>query len=239
MDKSPDRFRLVAGTLARQGRFEEAIRLCEAAAAKDSSPLPLLSAAYVMLEGEPSAKDYERADAFLGRTAEQYSNLPEMLNALAALRIRQSRLDEAAVLLRRVIDLQPRDAVAMNNLATILVENPSQLSEAKTLVEQAIALKGPQAGLLDLKGMILLAEDKPREAIPLFEEACAAPQADPRFYFHWAVACQRVGNIGKAHEVFERAREKNFERQILTPGDKKLLSALEQQLASKKPGNIE
>jgi Flp pilus assembly protein TadD len=148
-------------------------------------------------------------------------------------RIRQSRSDEAAVLLRRVIELRPRDVVAVNNLATLLAEQPEKLLEAKKLVEQAIALAGPQAGLLDINGVILLAEDKPQEAIPLFEEACTAPQADPRFFFHWAVACQRAGNLAKAQEVFKRARDMNFERQILTPGDKKLLSELERRLASK------
>ncbi|MCC6127015.1 MAG: tetratricopeptide repeat protein [Pirellulales bacterium] len=227
MEKSSDHYRLLAQSLARQGRHAEALRLCEDAAAKDPAPQPFLIAALMMLEGRPSAQDYERANAFLAKAAETYRDQPELLNVLAALRIQESRMEEAESLLRRVVELRPRDVQALNNLATVLAEQPGKLSEGKLLLERAMAQVGPQAGLLDLQGVILIAEDKPGEAIPLFEEACAAPQIDPRYCFHGAVAYQRAGDLEKAREALKRARSLDLERQILTPGDKKLLAELE------------
>lgn len=233
-EKTPGLYRLLAMALGRQGNYEEALRVCREAAQKDSSPMPYITAAYAMLEGRPSAKDYERAEAFLVGGAEMHRDSPELLNVLAALRIQEPKIEEAVALLRQVVELRPRDVQAMNNLATVLVERPETLSEGKKLVEQAIAMAGPQAGSLDLQGVILLAEGKPAEAIPLFEKACAAPQADPRFYFHLAVAYQRIGNQVKSQESLKRARDLELEQQILTPSDKILLAELENATVKKR-----
>jgi tetratricopeptide (TPR) repeat protein len=232
MEKDPDRYRPLAVALASQGKYEEAIRLCEDAAARDSSYVPALAAVAVMLSGHPTEKDYERADAILGKAAEKFPDQLELLSNLAGLRVNQpQRMDEATALMRRVLELQPRNVQALNNLATILIERQDTLPEGKKLIEQAIAIAGPQAGLLDLKGVCLITEGKPQEAIPIFEEACAAPRTDPRYCFHWAVACQRAGDKVKANEVLKRARELNLDRQILTPGDKKMLVELDKALS--------
>jgi len=53
-----------------------------------------------------------------------------LLTALANLRIVQQQPDEACRLYRRVVELQPRDIESLNNLATILGEQPSQAAEA-------------------------------------------------------------------------------------------------------------
>jgi Flp pilus assembly protein TadD len=227
-------YRLFAMALGRQGKYEEALQVCREAAQKDSSPLPYITAAYAMLEGQPSVEDYERAEAFLGDAAETHRDSPELLNVLAALRIQESKIEEAAALLRRVVELRPRDVLAMNNLATVLVERPETLLEGKKLVEEAMAMAGPQAGIFDLQGVILLTEGKPEEAIPLFEKACDAPQADPRYWFHLAVAYRRIGNQAKSQESLKHARGLELEQQILTPSDKILLAELENAAVQKR-----
>jgi Flp pilus assembly protein TadD len=233
-ENSPGQYRLLAMTLGREGHYEEALELCREAATRDASPMPYITAAYAVFEGHPSAKDFELADDFLSNAAETFPDHAELLNVLAALRIHESRLGEAASLLRRVLLLRPGDAMSINNLATVLVERPETLSEGKKLVEQAIVLAGPQAQFLDLEGMIRLAEGKPLDAISLFEKACAGPQPDPRFCFHLAVAYQRAGNLFKAIESMKRARGLEFDRQLLTPRDKKLLTELESTLPETK-----
>ena len=233
MEKAADHYQPLARSLAFQGRYEEALRLCEDAAAKDSSSQPFVAAAYVMLEGRPSAKDLEHADAFLAKAAERSPDQPELLSVLAALRIQESRLDEAVALLRRVIELRPRDVVAKNNLATVLAEQPDKLAEGKLLLDQAIALAGPQPGLVDLKGVILIGEGKPREAIPLLEEVCAAPRTDPRYCFHAAVAYQPRAIPQKPRKHCSGPRGLNLDQQVLTPGDRKMLAELEEALTRK------
>jgi Flp pilus assembly protein TadD len=142
----------------------------------------------------------------------------------------QQRLKDAADLYQEVLKLRPKDVVTMNNLATVLAEQPNGSREGMRYVEQAIALVGPQPGLLDTKGMLLVFADKAEEAVPLLEMATAAPNADPRYYFHLAVAYLRTGDIEKARSSLKRAYDGDLTGQILTPGDKKLLAELEQSL---------
>ena len=112
--------------------------------------------------------------------------------------ISQERMDEAAAFYRRILELRPRDVLAMNNLATVLAEQPDGLSEGKELVAKAIDLAGPLAGLLDVKGVLLVAEGKPDQAVPVLEEASAASQADPRYCFSSGGSVLAHGKSGKS-----------------------------------------
>jgi Flp pilus assembly protein TadD len=227
MKNSPDGYQRLASTLGRQGRYREAIELCEKAAEKDSSVVPSLVLASVLLEGQPAENDYERAEALLKKAKEAYPNQTDLLGALGALQIQRSNLDEATALFRRVLELRPRDELAMNNLATVLIERPDTLPEGKEIIERAIERFGPQPGLLDVKGVCLIAEGKPKDAASLYEDACSSPRADPRYCFHWAVACQRAGDMERAKIILKRALELNLYGQILTPSDRKMLAELE------------
>jgi uncharacterized protein (TIGR00288 family) len=99
--------------------------------------------------------------------------------------------------------------------------------EALACIDRAIQLVGPQPGLLDTKGMILVFEKKPDEAVPLLEEAAAMPDADPRYHFHLAVAYDRAGQAEKARAALLAARKGNLTRQVLTPLDQQMLADLE------------
>jgi tetratricopeptide (TPR) repeat protein len=213
--------------LAQLGRHAEAIGLCRGASGRDPSVQPYVVCASIMAEGKPNAEAFELANEFLANSTARFPDNVDLLNMTAAMRIQETRMDDAIALLRKVVELRPRDVLAINNLATLLAEQPDKLDEGKKLLDRAISLVGPQAGLLDLKGVILIAEGKPHDAIPLFEEACASPQADPRFSFHGAVAYQRAGDLKKAEESLKRAREMDLDKLILTPGDKKLLAELD------------
>ncbi|MCD4726618.1 MAG: tetratricopeptide repeat protein, partial [Pirellulales bacterium] len=130
-------------------------------------------------------------------------------------------------LFRRVLTLKPTDVATLNNLATLLAEQPGKRQEALEYIDRAIRIVGPQSGLLDTKGMILVFDDKPDEAVPLLEEAAATPQADPRYHFHLAVAYDRIGEAEKARAALLAARKGNLTRQVLTPLDRQMLADLE------------
>jgi tetratricopeptide (TPR) repeat protein len=234
MAKAADHYAPLARCLACQGRYEEAFHLCESAAENDSSPRSAIIAASLLFEGQPAAEDLARAEKLLGKAAETYGDQPNVLNVWAAVMILQGRMDDAATLYRRVLKLQPRDALAMNNLATVLADQPDKgtRDEGKELIEKAITLSGPRAGFLDVKGTILLAEKDAEQAIPLLEEAATSSQADSRYVFHLAVAYLRAGKVDQAREAFQRARKLGLDRQILTPGDKRYKTELEQALNS-------
>ena len=229
-EKDPDKYEPLAISLAHQGKMGDAIRLCLTAAEQDQSPRPVLTLVLLLGTGNPTDADFELAEPLLTKAKDTSGKNPDILNAIANVRILQQRLKDAADLYQEVLKLRPKDVVTMNNLATVLAEQPNGSREGMRYVEQAIALVGPQPGLLDTKGMLLVFADKAEEAVPLLEMATAAPNADPRYYFHLAVAYLRTGDIEKARSSLKRAYDGDLTGQILTPGDKKLLAELEQSL---------
>jgi Flp pilus assembly protein TadD len=120
--------------------------------------------------------------------------------------------------------------VVLNNLATLLAEKPKGRKEAITLVERAMRVAGQQPPLLDTKGMILVHDRRMADAVPWLERAAAAPNADPRYAFHLAVAYHRLGQADKAREWLHKAQDGNLFRQILTDMDRSLLDELVKKL---------
>ena len=81
--------------------------------------------------------------------------------------------------------------------------------------------------MLDTKGMILVLDGKPADAVHLLEQAAASPIDDPRYHFHLAVAYDRARQPEKAGAAFHTACKKHLTRQILTPTDRDMLAELE------------
>jgi Flp pilus assembly protein TadD len=152
---------------------------------------------------------------------------PEWLYALAGLGLMQQRPDEALALYRRVLTIRPNHLPTMNNIATLLAEQPGQSQEALRVIEQAIQLVGQQAPLLDTKGMVLLHAGRVREAVRCLEAAAASARPDPRYSFHLAVAYDRLGCTDKAREALRKARQGDLDQYVLTAGDRKLLAEIE------------
>jgi tetratricopeptide (TPR) repeat protein len=223
----PKRYPSLVGSLAQQGRMKEALDLCHEAAKTDASALPAITAAAALLAGKPSAEDFARAEPLLSKAAADHKDDASLLSALASVRVVQQRLDEATGIFRQALALKPDDVAALNNLATLLAESPEHRKEALQHIDQAIEIAGPQPGFLDTKGMILVFENKPADAVPLLEQAAASPLADPRYHFHLAVAYDRAGQAEKARAAFHTARKNRLDRQILTPKDQMLLTELE------------
>ena len=96
---------------------------------------------------------------------------------LAAVRIVQDRTEEAIALYRQALAAEPQNLRTMNNLATLLGEQPGRTKEALEFIDRAIDLAGPQGWLLETKGEILLRDGRVDEALPLIQEAAVVGRA--------------------------------------------------------------
>lgn len=224
---APERYEPLAMSLAQQGRIGEAIELCLEAAKSDKSARPATTLASVLLAGRPSAEDFRRAEPVLAQAARDHKDSAGVLNSLANVRIAQQRIDEACALLRQVLDLQAKNVVALNNLATLLAEQPGKESEALKYIDRAIRIVGQQPGLMDTKGTALVYLGKANEAVECLKTAVLVPEPDPRYYFHLAVAYDRLGEVGKAREELAKARRGELTRRVLTEMDRRLLAELD------------
>ncbi len=230
----PERYGVLALCLAQQGQMEKAIELCIRNAKSDDSPQAVLTLISVLTAGKPSPEDFERAEPLLSKAAKDYADNPGLLSAVAGARILQARDKDAVQLYKKVLELKPRDVAALNNLATLLAESkqPDALAEARKYIDQAINSTGERSLLLDTKGMILLQQGDPQQAMACLEAAVAIPKPDPRYYFHLAVAYLRADMRAQAEIAFRQALDQDLEGQLLMHTDKELLAQMKQEFAA-------
>jgi tetratricopeptide (TPR) repeat protein len=225
---APNSYVLLANSLSEQKKYKEAVDLCLRVAPKR----PAGEVATILTQLLSTAGDDKdlasRAQPAIAAALDADRNNVELLMSIAVRQVTMGNYDEAIKLFRRVLELQPNNTLALNNLATLLSERPDQLAEARACVERAIAIVGRSPALLDTLGTIEIRAGRPEQAIADLEEAVAGTASDPRYYFHLAVAYQRSQHGPKAQEALANADKYGLERAILTAGDRELLSSLKQ-----------
>lgn len=230
VEVKPESYEPLAACHARQGRIDEAMETCVQAARSDDSARPAIVMAKVLARARPSGEDWARAEPFLSKAVAEHADDAELLSVVAYVRFLQKRNDEAVRLYEQVLDSNPRDLLALNNLATLLAEQPARRKDALFHIQKAIAVAGPRPGFLDVQGTILVLDGKADEAVPLLEEASSLA-SDPRYAFHLALAYQRTGDPDRAREALGKAREGGLADRALTETDQRLLAELEKELA--------
>lgn len=112
--------------------------------------------------------------------------------------------DGAADRYRKVLAVDPNQAIALNNLAYILSEHQGKPQEALPLAERAYRL-APTPNIGDTLGWIqhLLGED--RLAAPLVEKAMAALPDDPEMLMHAAAVHAALGDKTRATKELDAA----------------------------------
>ena len=230
---SPESYQPLALSLAKQGRVQEAVDLCKEAAKTDDSAGPALMLAQVLVSGHATPQDLGSADPFLKKALEAHPDQPALLALVANVRVLQDRSKDAIEIYRQLLKQQPKNVEVLNNLATMLAEQPAPESrkEALECIDRAIELAGQQPNLLDSKGMALFYDGKPDQAATVLLAAAQAPNPDPRYRFHLAVAYGQLGQLDKAKAALQQARAADLEHQLLTKKDRELLAELEKKIA--------
>jgi tetratricopeptide (TPR) repeat protein len=223
---APEQYPVLVTALSKQGKLREAIELCAGSEALEESPRAALTIAGVLIGGAPTPEDHAAAEPVLARALAKFPTNIAVVNALAVVRAAQQKDQESIDLFRKLVQMNPRAIVALNNLAMLLADRPQDRQEALRLIDQAIAIAGEDAGLLDTKGAILVYCGRSSEAIPLLESATRDSQADPRHHFHLALAYQDQGQSEQAKAQLQKALSRQLSGQLLTLTDQKLLSNL-------------
>lgn len=227
---TPSGYVLVAQSLLKQGKSTEAVDFCIQAGQKLPPSAVATVLAQILSSDKVDPAVDRKAQPLIAAALDEDRGNVDLLMSAAVQRVTRDDLDEAVKLFKRVIELQPRHTLALNNLATIYAEQPAHLSEAQDYVERAMAVAGRNPALLDTLGTILLRAGKFGEAVSALEESVAGSASDPRYYFHLAAAYEGAGQPEKAKAALSTATQMGLDRAILTEGDRTLLSTLKQQL---------
>ena len=121
----------------------------------------------------------------------------------------QKKDSEAQKRYEAVIAINPRAAVAANNLAWLYAERGGNLDVALNLAQTATSQLAEAPEVLDTLGWVYLKKNLPGEAVPFFEKSVAKDAKNAEYHYHLGLAYARAGMKEKARAALERALEQN------------------------------
>ena len=127
---------------------------------------------------------------------------PELHNNMGRIHLRNGDLDKARKEFLQALELEPRNADALLNLAT-LERAAGRLGDAETLVKRALQVDPDSIGALSQLAEIARDQGDLAEAVRLFEEALAIDASLPFLHMGYGDVLQRAGRFGEAEEAFK------------------------------------
>jgi putative PEP-CTERM system TPR-repeat lipoprotein len=127
---------------------------------------------------------------------------------LAMIEESSGNYSQAVVHYRRVVELNPTHAVALNGLAYRLGNDTTELDEALKLAQQAKELAPTSPAVDDTLGWILFRKGHYRAARDYLERA-STNSPDPVIKYHLAMACFKLGELSRGRQVLLSALQAN------------------------------
>jgi tetratricopeptide (TPR) repeat protein len=191
---NPERLDLVlalGNTAVRAGKFEMAIASFQkvlenlAADSRGAGDLHLRIGETYRRKG-----DAEAAIASLTRASKLLPDQPVVLGTLALVLDGYGKKDEAERAYRATLQLDPDNAIAMNNLAFLLAERGEDLDEALGLARRAGELMPEDADIVDTAGWVQLKRKQTDAAIGLFADALGKAPENEGYRQHLLLALE-------------------------------------------------
>ncbi len=212
----PDEELVLGSFLAKKGDIDKAIEVLENSWSNTKVPSPSLGAAAVEMIVGIDATDSQlgRIEEVLNKALRARDNAESLLLAKAELYISQGRDRDAEDIYRKVLEKNPNNVVALNNLAVFLGHRGKDLDQALEMVNKSIELAGPVGSLLDSRATVYLGMEEWEAAIDDLQEAISDSPTAPR-YFHLAEAHYGFQDIIEARKAMTKAESMGLSRKDL------------------------
>ena len=193
--RSPIIGKLLAFTATRAGNYGVAIdvyqRMLEASP-KEPGLYYSLAQAYF------ARQDYEHAVQALKHAKELAPQDGRIDTMLAAALNQLGRNGDAKPYLERVLQSQPNNPVALNNMAFYLAENGGNLDEAQRLAQQAVQKAPGEANFSDTLGWVYVKKNMHGAAAQIFRNLVEKQPNNATLHYHLGVALIGQGDSGSA-----------------------------------------
>ena len=206
-EESADALYMLGFVLNRENRPTDSLATYTRAAtitAPASDDLKIVGLNYVLLD------DYTDAIKWLEKAVELDNRNTDAWYYLGRAYYIKARLNEARHAFQRVLDLDPSNARAENNLGLIL-ETEGKPTEAVEAYRKAIAWQEQPSQINEQPyvnlGSLLEEEGRLREAAPLLEKAIELAPNDAYCHLTLGVLYRKVGETEKARRQLVRATE--------------------------------
>lgn len=193
----------VGDWLMRSGRKQEARVAFAAALAADSRFHP---AALRLAQFDGSEGKFDSARRILEGVLQADGQRHEARFLLGALETEAGNYQAAIAHYRMLVEAQPRNAIALNNLAYLLVEYARQPDEGLQLAQRAKELAPDLAAVDDTIGWAYFRKGLYGTAIRYLERAALGNEGTALRKYHLAAAYWQAGEPAKSRAVFEQAR---------------------------------
>ena len=207
-----------AQLLAGQGKLDEARKLlseANAVSADQSLQLAIAEAALLRKAKQPQAA-FDLLDALL----EKQPDNPELLYETALLAERLDQMEIMERRLRRLIELQPENGQAYNALGYSFADRGIQLTEARELIEKALALMPNDTFILDSLGWVLYRQGDLPGGLAALERAYGM-RDDPEIAAHLGEVLWSMNRKDEAQKLLRAAQKKHPDNEPLADAVKK------------------
>lgn len=105
-----------------------------------------------------------------------------------------------------LLELDPNDALALNNYAYFLAERSERLSDALQMIEKALKQEPSNVSYMDTKGWILYKQGNYSDAETWLRKAMAKEPNDPEILGHLMEALLKTGQTEEAAQIREKIK---------------------------------
>ena len=206
-----------AKILMAQGRDAEAREMLRSAAGGDPERIEvILAEAQMLREAGRLDESWQVLEGALAR----HPDNPDLLYDAALLAERRGDTALMEKYLRRVLELKPDHAHALNALGYSLADRDVRLPEARDLVARALALAPEDPFIMDSMGWVLYREGKLDEALAVLEKAYGL-RDDPEIAAHLGEVLWSLGRKDDASRLLKAAARKHPDNEVLAAAVRK------------------
>jgi tetratricopeptide (TPR) repeat protein len=117
----------------------------------------------------------------------------------------QGKPEEARARYERLVEANPRAAVASNNLAWMYASRGEQLDRALKLAQAAVAVLPDDPSVNDTLAYVYLKKQLPALALPLLRLAVSKAPSHAAYYYHLGLAHMQAGDAASARQALQKA----------------------------------
>ncbi len=221
----------LAEFLARQKRTREALNVCRTAW-PTCPPVEVANTCTTVLRISPgSAEDIQLVRGWFEEALKKKDAPTGLLVCLAYLHDLAGDYRQAESVYREVLRREPRNIVALNNLAWVLSYQAGRGEEALQLADQAVkVVGGPLPELASTRAAALLSLHRGEDAIPILQAALdhvgLSAEVNFSLQFHLVQALHMAGRKAEAVESLKNAKVAGLDESKLHPLERPLLRQL-------------
>ena len=170
---------------------------------------------------------YEKSIAIFNKGIALSPKDTTLLFRLGIVQDKIGKKDECIETMKRVIELEPDNASALNYLGYTYADMETNLDLAEEMVKKALSLKPEDGFITDSLGWVYYKKGLFSKAVTILEKAVELTEFDPVITEHLGDAYRKDNKPKKALEAYKKARSKSTET---NPGLNTKIEQLEQLL---------